>query len=71
VAPYVAGGSRIEATLPLDDELLTEANRLYDSKYHYGPGSNWVNFLVRPRIVYGWRSEDVKTATRWTFPEQT
>jgi hypothetical protein len=55
---YVADPNR-------NTESLRRAGELYEAKYEYS--ADFLNFIVRPRIVYGWRSEDVKTATKWTF----
>ena len=41
---------------------------VYNEKYDYGLDESWLNFVVRPHVVYGWRDEDVKTSTKWTFP---
>ncbi len=48
-----------------DDETLRRAGEAYAAKYGYS--ADFVNFVMRPRVAYGWRAEDVKTATRWTF----
>jgi hypothetical protein len=40
---------------------------VYNEKYAYGLEADWLNFVVHPRFVYGWRDEDVKTSTKWTF----
>ena len=44
---------------------IRRAGELYEAKYEYS--ADFVNFVGTPRIVYGWRAEDVKTATKWTF----
>jgi hypothetical protein len=66
---YEAGSSRIEATYQVDPEETREATVRFNAKYSWNlePDQNMLNFLVRPRVVYGWQAEDVKTATRWTF----
>jgi hypothetical protein len=62
-------------TLAVPMETRDAAAAAYIAKYSAGPGAesldlnpSLLNFLVRPRVVYGWRGEDVKTATKWTFP---
>lgn len=47
------------------DDTVRRAGEAYQAKYDYS--ADFVNFVVRPRIAYGWKAEDVKTATRWTF----
>jgi hypothetical protein len=49
----------------LDRAALTRAGELYEKKYPYS--GDYVNFMVVPKTAYGWRSEDIGTATRWTF----
>lgn len=44
-----------------------EVVAVYNRKYDWDLTPDMLNFIVRPRVVYGWRDEDVKTATRWTF----
>jgi hypothetical protein len=67
----------VRATLEVDQSVHADAGRAYVAKYSSGPGAeslsldaSLLNFLVRPRLVYGWRDEDVKTATKWTFAGQ-
>jgi hypothetical protein len=50
---------------PKNDASVRRAGEAYAAKYEYS--ADFVNFVMRPRIAYGWRAEDVKTATRWTF----
>jgi hypothetical protein len=64
----------LKSTFVVSSSEHAEAGADYVAKYGSAPGAesldldpSLLNFLVRPRIVYGWRSEDVKTATRWTF----
>jgi len=59
------GGGRFKIPGGVDDEALRRAGERYKAKYDYS--ADFVNFVVRPRVVYGWRAEDVKTATKWTF----
>ena len=59
------GGGRFKIPGGVDDEALHRAGELYKAKYDYS--ADFVNFVVRPRVVYGWRAEDVRTATKWTF----
>lgn len=57
---------RIGVTDPFRDaDAQRRAGELYEAKYDYS--ADFINFAVRPRLVYGWRAEDVKTATKWTF----
>lgn len=56
---------RFKVTDPPPADALRKAGELYEKKYEYS--GDFVNFVVRARIVYGWKSEDVKTATKWTF----
>lgn len=42
------------------------AGEVYEAKYDYS--ADFINVVVRPHVVYGWRAEDVKTATKWIFP---
>lgn len=44
---------------------VKHAGELYEAKYDYE--ADFVNCVVTPQVVYGWRSEDVRTATKWTF----
>jgi hypothetical protein len=44
---------------------VKEAGELYEKKYEYS--ADFVNFVVRPKVVYGWKAENVGTATKWTF----
>lgn len=46
-------------------DLKKRAGELYEKKYDYS--ADYINFLVRPQVVYGWRDEKVATATKWTF----
>lgn len=39
-------------------------NDAYNAKYGYDDAS-FVNFVVRPSVVFAWRDEDVRTATRF------
>ena len=48
-----------------DDEAVRLAGEAYQAKYDYS--ADFVNFVMRPRVAYGWKAEDVKTATKWTF----
>jgi len=48
-------------------DVSAEALAAYNRKYDWDLTAGMLNFVVRPRVVYGWRDEDVKTATRWTF----
>jgi hypothetical protein len=50
-----------------DGERRVRAVAVYNEKYGYGLEDDWLNYLVRPLVVYGWRDEDVKTSTKWTF----
>ncbi|MGH2758488.1 MAG: pyridoxamine 5'-phosphate oxidase family protein, partial [Actinomycetota bacterium] len=47
------------------DDAARRAGEAYAAKYDYS--SDYVNFVMRPRIAYGWRAEDVKTGTKWIF----
>jgi hypothetical protein len=65
---------RQRPTLTVEAEARNAAGDAYIAKYSAGPGAesldlspSLLNFLVRPRTVFGWRDEDVKTATKWTF----
>jgi hypothetical protein len=65
---------RQRPTLTVEAEARNAAGGAYIAKYSAGPGAealdlnpSLLNFLVRPRTVFGWRDEDVKTATKWTF----
>ena len=64
----VVGQGRADR-LPVTDGVAFDASRaaeLYKVKYDEDiPGV--VNFAVVLQIVYGWRDDDVKTATKWTF----
>ena len=64
----VVGKGRADR-LPVKDGIAFDASRaaeLYKVKYDEDiPGV--VNFAVVPHVAYGWRDEDVKTATRWRF----
>lgn len=60
------GAERRKVLKPFaDDELKRRAGELYEAKYD--SSADFINFLVRPEVVYGWTAEDVKTATKWTF----
>jgi hypothetical protein len=41
----------------------------YNAKYDWDMWAGGLNFVVRPRVAYGWKAEDVKTATKWAFIE--
>lgn len=51
----------------ISQATLDSALEIFNRKYTWNLEAGWLNFLVRPRLVYGWRDEDVKTATKWTF----
>ena len=59
------GSRRFRVVDPPNAETMRRAGELYEAKYDYS--ADFINFVVRPRIVYGWRAEDVKTATKWIF----
>ncbi len=59
------GPADAEVLSSMGGEVLERAGELYKAKYDYD--ADFVNFVVQPRVVYGWRDEDVKTATKWTF----
>ncbi len=42
------------------------ATAAYTQKYEMD-GGEWINFVVSPRVAWGWRDGDVGTATKWTF----
>jgi len=42
-----------------------EASATYEEKY--GMSGDFLNFVVSPRVAWGWRDGDVNTATKWTF----
>lgn len=65
VAPKYGSGRIVTVDPPLGAGVLQRAGELYHAKYDYS--ADFVNFVVTPRIVYGWRAEDVKTATKWAF----
>ena len=44
-----------------------ERRAAYNTKYDWDLWKGGLNFVVHPRLVYGWKAEDVKTATKWTF----
>lgn len=48
-------------------DRIEAAIAIYNDKYAWDLRPDMLNFVVRPDLVYGWRDEDVKTATRWTF----
>jgi hypothetical protein len=65
----VAGRPRADHR-PVADGIAFDGARaaeLYKAKYNEDT-PDVVNFAVVPRIVYGWKDEDIKTATKWTFP---
>ncbi len=39
----------------------------FNIKYEWDLKPDWINFRIQPRVAYGWKDEDVKTATRWVF----
>ena len=59
------GPADTEVVAKIGDAVLARAGELYKAKYDYD--AEFVNFALLPRVVYGWRDEDVKTATKWTF----
>ena len=59
------GSRRFKVVDPPDADTMRRAGELYAAKYDYS--ADFINFVVRPRIAYGWRAENVKTATKWTF----
>lgn len=68
IAPYNGEQRTLATTLELDPDLLADAARRYGLKYGYPPDNKLLNFIIRPQVIYGWKDEDVKTATRWRFP---
>lgn len=58
-------GKRFKISDPPHADALRRAGELYEKKYEYS--ADFINFVVRPHVVYGWKAEDVKTATKWEF----
>lgn len=69
VAPHRSGQTQ-ELTFEIDAVTRREVVERYNQKYawDFEPDGDDLNFLVRPTRAYGWRDEDVKTGTKWTFP---
>jgi len=50
-----------------DPEVKRNATAAYAKKYAMDGDADWLNFVVTPRVAWGWRDADVDTATKWTF----
>ena len=59
-----AGQHAVTKPIPSASKRIVER---YNAKYDWDATASLLNFAMRPRVVYGWADEDVKTATRWTF----
>ena len=50
-----------------DPAVAAPIRAVYNPKYEMDSDADFVNFVVRPRVAWGWSNGDVDTATKWTF----
>lgn len=55
------------AELIEDRELSRRAAEVFNPKYEMASDADFVNYVIHPRIAWGWSDGDVDTATKWTF----
>lgn len=71
VAPYETPDVKVEPSFEVDRAILRSSVERYNKKYNWNfdLDGGGLNFLVRPRIVYGWRTDvEVEGSTKWTWP---
>jgi hypothetical protein len=69
VIERVAGrpqADRLAVADPVTDFDAKHAAALYKAKYDEDI-PDVVNFVIRPRVAYGWRGSNTRSATKWTF----
>ena len=71
VAPY-SGDAVVPPSLEVEPAIQRAALERYNAKYswNFEIDGDGLNFLVRPRVAYGWHSTAtaVEGGTKWAFP---
>ena len=72
VAPYLREEVVVRPSLEVEATIRRAALERYNAKYawDFEIDGDGLNFLVRPRVAYGWHSTvtAVEGGTKWVFP---
>lgn len=72
IVPFSSGEETVQPTLEVDPAARRAALKRYNAKYdwNFDVDGDGLNFLMRPRVVYGWHApREVEAATRWTLSD--